>query len=178
MRRLAIVTFAVCCACSSKEDKNKATEKAPPAGRVDPPAAPSVAGALSCDEVVPDAMRAKHFTNQEINEQGPLVQGLVTVSCSFNKTGATDVVTVVATCHADWSGSIWEETEREMRKLQKDARDVSIGKGGYTTEIAGTPSIHVLDDDTPCAVDVHGAADLEAIARDAIGALTPGALAS
>jgi hypothetical protein len=190
MRKIApVVLLVLLCACSRSEDKQaeekqaedkqaeeKQAEEKQPGAAAGTHVPPGAAGRLTCVEVVPPAMRDKHFAGHEVSEQGPLVQGLVTVACSFSPKGKAEVVTVTASCHADWSQSVWDATEAELRKQTKDAKDVAIGKGGFAGDFAGGPHLHALDDDTPCTIDVHGDADREAIARDALAALTPGAL--
>jgi hypothetical protein len=139
-------------------------------------AAPTPAGKITCDEVVPQAVRDKHFAGQELSEQPAMVASLMQVACSFSK--EMDIHTISVTCHPDWPQSTWDTVEAEMKKQVADAKDAAVGKNGWSGTFAGGAHVHTLDDDTACSIDVHGDGDLAAITTDVVASLKPEALAN
>jgi hypothetical protein len=171
-----------------KDDKTPPKDdKAPPA--VEAPDAVPVAvapgpgaGKLTCDELVPAAVREKYLAGLTLEEEKPSgADSPNNVTCYFSNKAEYKSYTVLTFC--DPTGV------DDFAKLRKDKlKKVKVLTAGKTAFLGTVPGINgvkdqrivIVDDDTACLVEASSAdnsgsavADPEGLAKDLAAALTP-----
>jgi hypothetical protein len=176
----ALIALALC-ACGKDDKKEEAKPEAAkppveakkPADPAPPPTtAPPAATAvkLTCDEVVPPALRDKYLAGATADEKTS-DQG---VDCTYQKDSD---FTIVGTVCPGWNDDLFQRTIQSGKEAMTGATDIAIGRGGYIGDQSGAKFVQFWDDNTQCYVTVAGSvAGIEALAKEIVGTLTPAAV--
>lgn len=141
---------------------------APGSGAVAAPA-----GSLSCDEVLPPAVREAHFAGLTINEEKP-ADGNRGVNCMGVGGGAVTVVTIYC---PSWDEATFKATMEAGKKGLENAADVpGVGRMAYTGTMAKMSLLQFWDDDTPCYGTANLKGDPVPLGKALAAAITPAAL--
>lgn len=201
---VALVACASLAACSKKEEAKPAAknDKAPPKEDkktppvVAPDAAPVAAapdpgaGKLTCDELVPAALREKHMAGYELDGEKQMDPAKPNnVFCSFQKKAEYKTNYVSTICYAAGEDPTSADGMADvLKKKLKKPKELKAGKKAYLGGKTGTngqkeSELILIDDDTACVVAISFSvnaepANPEAYAQDLAAALTPAVLSN
>jgi hypothetical protein len=159
---------------------NKTPIAANPASPVNsvtsPTLAPDAAAkpTLSCDKLIPQAMRDKFFAGAKIEEKNAAPGQ---VSCTSLKIDGGNIeLTMLSYVCTDWSEATFKETMERGKKSLTDVKDLSgVGRMAYSGQAKKTTMVQLWDDDTNCYATITGKSP-EELGKEAAAALTPAAL--
>ncbi len=138
------------------------------------PAGPVKMGTLTCDEVVPAALREAHGLTLLGEEKHS--EGTQTI-CSFN-TKTNPYVSISVSCSRPEDASTPESGLDHYRTQLKAAKPLAAGKQALIGDYLGTPMFVIVDDDTPCYFTGDGGGDALSFAKGIAAALNASAFGS
>ncbi len=178
MHKAVVLTFALLAVACSKKKPDEQSSPTPVSGSsaaTAPATGTTVvaaAGGLTCDKVLPQAMRDKYFKGRTVKSVPAVTESNVECKVAADDSGIEP--TISATCHDSMAAAKDASIAKLKEMFKEGVTDVTdIGKGGILIDLTMFKQLTVWDDDSSCMVSVNMPSniDVRAVTKDLIALL-------